>query len=118
MPATRTAPDFTKPMGDWKNGWKTALKAAGLKYRFYDLRHTFVTRLAENPAVSEQTITALAGHVSKRMLEHYSRIRVAAKRAAIECARKRKRSRVPTKSSTVDQSRARIGICDSGESLN
>jgi hypothetical protein len=43
-----------------------------------------VTRLAENPNVSEQTITALAGHVSKRMLEHYSHIRVAAKRAAIE----------------------------------
>jgi hypothetical protein len=43
-----------------------------------------VTRLAENPAVSEQTITALGGHLSKRMLEHYSHIRVAAKRAAIE----------------------------------
>jgi hypothetical protein len=32
------------------------------------LRHTFVSRLAENPAVSEQTIMALAGHVSKSML--------------------------------------------------
>jgi len=33
--------------------------------------------------VSEQTITALAGHVSKRMLERYSHIRAQAKRDAI-----------------------------------
>ena len=30
------------------------------------------------------TIMAIAGHVSRRMLEHYSRIRVEAKRAALE----------------------------------
>jgi len=44
---------------------------------------TFITRLAENPNVSEETIRALAGHVSKRMLERYSHIRLAAKEAAI-----------------------------------
>jgi hypothetical protein len=33
--------------------------------------------------ISEQTITALAGHVSKRMLERYSHIRAQAKRDAI-----------------------------------
>jgi hypothetical protein len=30
------------------------------------------------------TIMAIAGHVSKRMLEHYSRIRTDAKRAALD----------------------------------
>jgi len=48
------------------------------------MRHTFISRLAENPNVSEQTIKALAGHVSRQMLEHYSHIRSAAKQAAIQ----------------------------------
>jgi hypothetical protein len=42
-----------------------------------------VSRLAENPAVSEETIRALVGHVSKQMLERYSHIRNHAKVAAI-----------------------------------
>jgi hypothetical protein len=33
---------------------------------------------------SEQTLMAIAGHVSKRMLEHYSHIRMAAKRTALD----------------------------------
>jgi len=40
--------------------------------------------LAENPNVSEQTIRALAGHVSRQMLERYSHIRSQAKQAAIQ----------------------------------
>ena len=34
------------------------------------------------------TIMAIAGHVSKHMLEHYSRIRVDAKRAALDAIAK------------------------------
>ncbi|HKD65369.1 MAG TPA: hypothetical protein VKB84_00915, partial [Candidatus Binataceae bacterium] len=56
---------------------------AGVEFRFYDARHTFVTRLAENPAVSEETIRQLAGHVSPRMLGRYSHIRAEARRTAI-----------------------------------
>jgi hypothetical protein len=41
------------------------------------------SRLAESASVSEQTIRALAGHVSRQMLEHYSHIRSHAKQAAI-----------------------------------
>jgi integrase len=77
------AVDLTKPMAEWKTAWRRALKLAGLRYRWHDLRHTFITRLAENPRVSEETIRSLAGHVSKRMLERYSHIRTEAKRAAI-----------------------------------
>jgi len=63
--------------------YHTALKKAGVHYRWHDLRHTFISRLAESPAVSEQTIKALAGHVSKQMLERYSHIRTRAKEQAI-----------------------------------
>ena len=54
-----------------------------MRYRPHDMRHTFISRLAENPNVSEQTIKALAGHVSRQMLERYSHIRSQAKQAAI-----------------------------------
>jgi integrase len=77
------AVQLDRPMTEWKHAWETARTKAGLDYRWHDLRHTFVSRLAENPHVSEQTIMALAGHVSKRMLEHYSHTRTHAKRAAI-----------------------------------
>jgi integrase len=73
----------SRQAGEWKSAWRAVCARAGVNYRWHDLRHTFITRLAENPAVSEQTITALAGHVSKRMLERYSHIRRAAKQAAI-----------------------------------
>lgn len=75
--------DFDKPIGEWKSAWRRALKTAGVKVRWHDLRHTLVSRLAENPAVSEETIRALAGHVSRSMLARYSHIRAATKRAAI-----------------------------------
>lgn len=44
---------------------------------------TCITKLAERQA-SDQTIKAIAGHVFQRMLEHYSRIRMDAKRRALE----------------------------------
>jgi integrase len=53
--------DMTKPMTDWMTSWHRALRIAGLSYRWHDLRHTFVTRLAEDPRVSEETIRSLAG---------------------------------------------------------
>jgi integrase len=75
--------DLGQPIGEWKKAWKIACKGAGVVYRWHDCRHTFITRLAENPGVSEETIRALAGHVSRKMLERYSHIRMAAKQAAI-----------------------------------
>jgi len=75
--------DFQRPMNEWKSAWYTALRQANLKYRWHDLRHTFITRLLENPNNSEETVRALAGHVSRKMMEHYSHIRQKAKEAAI-----------------------------------
>jgi hypothetical protein len=45
----------------------------------HDLRHHAITKLAESPEASEQTIMAIAGHVSREMLEHYSYVRQEAK---------------------------------------
>ena len=75
--------DPSRPTKGWRTAWRNACKRAGLKLRFHDLRHTAITKLAESQA-SDQTIMAIAGHVSRAMLEHYSHIRMAAKRAALD----------------------------------
>ena len=75
--------DRSRPIKSWRTAWRRALKAATLSVRFHYLRHTCVTKLAEGQA-SEQTLMAIAGHVSRRMLEHYSHIRLEAKRAALD----------------------------------
>jgi integrase len=73
----------TEPMHRWKVSWETARKAAGVSCRFHDLRHTFISRLAESQA-SDSTVMALAGHVSRAMMERYSHIRMEAKRRAVD----------------------------------
>jgi integrase len=77
--------DHARPMStySYKTAFNTARRKAGVDYRLYDARHTFVTRLAENPKVSEETIRQLAGHVSPRMLARYAHIRAQARRDAI-----------------------------------
>ena len=47
------------------------------------MRHTFVTRLAENPDVSDEMIRQLAGHVSPRRLAQYAHSRVQVRGTAI-----------------------------------
>jgi integrase len=76
-------PELPMSMSSYKRAFETARKKAGVECRFYDARHTFITRLAENPTVSEETIRQLAGHVNHKMLGRYAHIRVEARRAAI-----------------------------------
>jgi integrase len=75
--------DPSRPIKSWRSAWRAALKRAGLELRFHDLRHCCITKLAESPA-SEQTLMAISGHLSRRMIEHYSHIRMAAKRTAVD----------------------------------
>jgi integrase len=72
-----------RPTKGWRTAWRNACKRAGLKVRFHDLRHTAITKLAESQA-SDQTIMSIAGHLSRKMLDHYSHIRMAAKRTALD----------------------------------
>jgi len=75
--------DPNRPIKSWRSAWRRALKDAGLNIRFHDLRHTCITKLAEGQA-SEQTLMSIAGHLSRKMIEHYSHIRMAAKRTALD----------------------------------
>jgi integrase len=67
----------------WRTSWRNLVTKAGLpKLRFHDLRHHCITRLAEN-GVPDQTVMAISGHVSKAMLDHYSHVRMQARRNAV-----------------------------------
>jgi integrase len=87
---TRDGQDYTgagydpaQPQVSWRTGWQNLTQRAGLPgLRFHDLRHHCITKLAE-AGVADQTLMAIAGHVSKAMLDHYSHVRLEARRAAV-----------------------------------
>ena len=74
--------DPTKPIGSWKVAWTAVRTTATVDCRWHDMRHSFVSRMAESHA-SDATIMALAGHLSRKMMERYSHTRAEAKRAAV-----------------------------------
>jgi integrase len=77
--------DPTRPMCTWRKAWERLRDAAGLpNLRMYDLRHHAITRFLENEQISERTVSDLAGHVSRAMLEKYSHIRMSTKKAAVD----------------------------------
>ena len=106
-------PDPTKPMSGWRTAWRDLTRAVNCPacgelqkpgekcrnaecgadiskvkspthgLRFHDLRHHAITELAESLA-SDQTIMSIAGHVSPKMLAHYSHVRMDAKRKALD----------------------------------
>jgi integrase len=76
--------DPSKPAAKWDGAWRALRDAAGLPgLRFHDLRHTVVTRLLE-AGEPDHVVESITGHLSRRMLEHYSHIRLAAKKAALD----------------------------------
>ncbi len=83
-----TGYDPTKHINSWRTSWRSLTKNAKLPgFRFHDLRHCAITSLAESGA-ADSTIMAIAGHVSRRMLERYSHVRMEAKRSAMEALAK------------------------------
>ena len=80
--------DPTRHAKEIKTAWRNALATAKIHCRPHDLRHTCATQLAEL-GTPESTMLALLGWMSRRMLEHYSHIRMAAKRTAVAGVRLR-----------------------------
>jgi hypothetical protein len=76
--------DPTQPMLKWDTAWRALRDAAGLHgLRFHDLRHTVITELAEM-GIADHVLESISGHLSRRMLEHDSHIRIDAKRQALD----------------------------------
>jgi integrase len=75
--------DPQKHQVSFRTAWRTLTRAAGLKgLRFHDLRHNFVTRLAE-AHVPIQVTMSLVGHMSFEMTRHYTHISDNARREAV-----------------------------------
>jgi hypothetical protein len=87
--------DPIQPMLQWDTAWRALRDGAGLhRLRFHDLRHTVITELAEM-GVADHVLESISGHLSRRMLEHYSHIRIDAKRQALDALDAARRSTVP-----------------------
>jgi hypothetical protein len=66
--------DPSRSVTTLKTAWNGVRKTAEVKGRWHDARHTLFTELAESGA-GDETIMAIAGHVSRQMLKRYSHIR-------------------------------------------
>jgi integrase len=76
--------DPTQPAKKWDTAWRALRDAAGLSgLRFHDLRHTVITELLE-AGEPDHVVESISGHLSRRMLEHYSHIRIDAKKGALD----------------------------------
>ncbi len=68
----------------WDTAWRALRDAADLPaLRFHDLRHTVITELARWEWRTT-VLESISGHQSRRMLEHYSHIRIDAKRQTLD----------------------------------
>src|SRR5271163_4748998 len=76
--------------------------------RFHDLRHHAITELAESQA-SDQTIMAIAGHVSPRMLARYSHVRLEAKKNALDALSRLEPYRHPSQAEAPNSMGKRVG---------
>ena len=74
--------DPTQPMGSMKTAWTTCRKVAGVKCRLHDARHTVISQLGA-AGVPDATIKAIAGWMSRKMLERYSHASRQAKQDAV-----------------------------------
>ena len=90
-----TPTDPTRHATSMKKAWNALRAKANVRCRTHDLRHTVATKLAE-AGTPESTMLALLGHMSRAMLEHYSHVRMAAKRVAVEVLNTEGRTPIPT----------------------
>lgn len=64
-------------------GLRFSLWTAPIPPSFRDLRHQSMMEMAE-AGVPEAAMHSIAGHLSRKMLDHYSHVRMMAKRQAVE----------------------------------
>ena len=78
--------DVTRPASrSWlTKSWARLRDKTGMQWlRPHDLRHQAITRMLEVGS-PEKTVQDIAGHVSRKMMEHYSHIRMPAKLAVLD----------------------------------
>lgn len=74
--------DPTTPMGGWGKSWRKLRTAAGVNYRFHDMRHTFIT-LCATRNVPVAVTKSLVGHRSEVVTAIYTHIQQSAQQQAV-----------------------------------
>jgi integrase len=76
--------DPTQHQEYWDTAWHSLTERAGFpRLRFHDLRHTFITHMVEK-GVALGVIQTFVGHMSARMVRHYTHVSSGAARKAVE----------------------------------
>ena len=76
--------DVSNHQNGWRSSWRRLRRAAGLDgLRFHDLRHSFITLMAERN-VPLPVVQAMVGHMSAAVTRHYTHISSSAARNAVE----------------------------------
>jgi hypothetical protein len=108
--------------GDWTTekldvtAWRALRDGSGLHgLRFHDLRHTVITELAEM-GVADHVLESIRGHLSRRMLEHYSHVRIDAKRQALDALDAARRNAASNGNGDGDTRKGNQETADEGES--
>lgn len=89
----RSKYDPTKPASEsWlRKQWDKMRKEAGFPWlRPHDMRHQIITKLLED-GQPEEVVRAIAGHVSREMMEHYSHTRTTRKLQALQAISPKKK---------------------------
>lgn len=77
--------DFYRPQGHIYKAARKLLADAGLDHLSpYDMRSHAITKLLANPQVSPQVAQEIAGHISKKMQDRYSKQRLENKKTALD----------------------------------
>lgn len=108
--------DPAKPMLKWDTAWRALRDAASLQgLRFHDLWRTVITELAEM-GVADHVLESISGHLPRRMLEHYSHIRIDAKRQALDALDEQRGREEPEAGSEADDTEIET-IIEAGKTL-
>ncbi len=95
--------DPTRPASEswlkyqWKKMVSAALAQGAVRFSIkpHNLRHQIITKLLED-GQPEEVVRAIAGHVSRRMMEHYSHARIERKFQALESINPDRKRTSPT----------------------
>jgi hypothetical protein len=103
--------DPATPTKGWRTAWRNLTGKAGLKgLRSHDLRHSWITSHVEI-GTPQSVLEAQAGHLSKRMSDHYKHISEKAPRKASDAlSRVKAEQRAEAMAKMQDQARVNTGL--------
>jgi hypothetical protein len=100
--------DPSRSVTSFRTAWGGGRKNSKVQGRWHDARDTLITELAESGA-GDETIMAIAGHVSRQMVGRYSHIRTQAKRNALEEAIKSRQAARDLNAAEKEAEQAKVG---------